>query len=36
VTFFTSVTSSFGPIYLGVAFAPGGRNNFYIQLGHTY
>ena len=36
ITFFTSVTSSFGPIYLGVAFAPGGRNNFYIQLGHTY
>lgn len=36
ITFFTSATSSFGPIYLGVAFAPGGRNNFYIQLGHTY
>ena len=36
VTFFTSATTAFGPIYLGVAFAPGGRNNFYIQLGHTY
>lgn len=36
VTFFTALTSSFGPIYLGVAFAPGGRNNFYFQLGHTY
>jgi NTE family protein len=36
VTFFTSTTTAFGPIYLGVAFAPSGRNNFYIQLGHTY
>lgn len=36
ITFFTSATSSFGPIYVGVAFAPGGRHNFYIQLGHTY
>ncbi|MGH8780211.1 patatin-like phospholipase family protein [Paraburkholderia sp.] len=36
VTFFTSVTSSFGPIYFGVALAPGGRNNVYFQLGHTY
>ncbi|OTP76637.1 putative patatin-like phospholipase [Caballeronia sordidicola] len=35
-TFFTSVTSSFGPIYLGVAFAPGGRTNYYFQLGHAY
>ncbi len=35
-TFFTSVTSSFGPIYLGVAFAPGGRTNYYFQLGHSY
>ena len=35
-TFFTSVTSSFGPIYLGVAVAPGGRYNFYFQLGHIY
>jgi NTE family protein len=30
------MTSSFGPIYLGVAFAPGGRHTFYFQLGHTY
>jgi NTE family protein len=36
VTLFTAVTSSFGPIYLGVAFAPGGRRNFYFQLGHSY
>jgi NTE family protein len=36
VTVFTALTSSFGPIYLGVAFAPGGRHNFYFQLGHTY
>lgn len=36
VTFFSSVTTSFGPIYVGVAFAPGGRYNFYFQLGHTY
>ncbi|WP_259461593.1 patatin-like phospholipase family protein [Paraburkholderia fungorum] len=36
ITFFTSVTSSFGPIYFGVAFAPGGRSNLYFQLGHTY
>nr|WKF60596.1 putative NTE family protein [Paraburkholderia busanensis] len=36
VTIFTAVTSSFGPMYLGVAFAPGGRSNFYFQLGHTY
>lgn len=36
VTFFTSVTSSFGPIYFGIALAPGGRNNIYFQLGHTY
>jgi len=36
VTFFTAVTSSFGPIYVGVALAPGGRNNFYFQLGHSY
>lgn len=36
VTVFTALTSSFGPMYLGVAFAPGGRNNFYFQLGHTY
>ncbi len=36
VTFFTSVTSSFGPLYLGIALAPGGRRNVYFQLGHTY
>ncbi|WP_408525706.1 patatin-like phospholipase family protein [Paraburkholderia fungorum] len=36
VTVFTALTSSFGPMYLGVAFAPGGRSNFYFQLGHTY
>jgi NTE family protein len=36
VTLFTAVTSSFGPMYLGVAFAPGGRTNYYFQLGHTY
>ena len=35
-TFFTSLTSSFGPLYLGVALAPGGRYNLYFQLGHTY
>jgi NTE family protein len=36
VTFFSSVTSSFGPLYVGIAFAPGGRRNIYFQLGHTY
>lgn len=36
VTFFTSVTSSFGPLYLGIALAPSGRRNIYFQLGHTY
>ncbi|MFD1029265.1 patatin-like phospholipase family protein [Paraburkholderia sabiae] len=36
ITFFMSATTSFGPVYVGAAFAPGGRNNFYIQLGHTY
>lgn len=36
LTFFSSVTSSFGPLYVGVAFAPGGRRNIYFQLGHTY
>ncbi|TCW79739.1 patatin [Burkholderia sp. SRS-46] len=35
-TFFTSMTTSFGPVYIGVALAPGGRRNFYIQLGRTY
>jgi len=36
ITFFTAATSSFGPIYVGVAFAPSGRYNIYFQLGHTY
>lgn len=36
VAFFTSLTSSFGPVYFGVALAPGGRNNVYVQLGHSY
>jgi len=36
VTVFTALTTSFGPIYFGVAFAPGGRNNIYFQLGRTY
>ncbi|MFM0740837.1 patatin-like phospholipase family protein [Paraburkholderia xenovorans] len=36
VTFFTSLTSSFGPVYFGVALAPGGRKNVYVQLGHSY
>jgi NTE family protein len=36
VTLFTSVTSTFGPLYFGIALAPGGRRNIYFQLGHTY
>ena len=36
VTVFTALTTSFGPIYFGVALAPGGRNNIYFQLGRTY
>ncbi|AKC72217.1 hypothetical protein MB84_07675 [Pandoraea oxalativorans] len=36
VTVFSALTTSFGPIYFGVAFAPGGRNNIYFQLGRTY
>ncbi|MFM0737309.1 patatin-like phospholipase family protein [Paraburkholderia xenovorans] len=36
ITFFTALTSSFGPMYLGVSFAPRGRSNFFFQLGHTY
>lgn len=36
VTFFTALTTSFGPIYVGFAMAPGGRNNLYFQLGRTY
>ncbi len=35
-TLFTAATSAFGPLYVGIAFAPGGRYNFYFQLGHTY
>ncbi|MEN8516929.1 patatin-like phospholipase family protein [Burkholderia sp. RS02] len=35
-SFFTSLTTSFGPIYVGIALAPGGRHNLYFQLGRTY
>jgi NTE family protein len=35
-TFFTSLTTSFGPLYIGVAFAPAGRRNLYFQLGRSY
>ncbi|MGU7779123.1 patatin-like phospholipase family protein [Burkholderia sp. PU8-34] len=35
-SFFTSLTTSFGPLYVGVALAPGGRRNIYLQLGRTY
>lgn len=35
-TFFTSLITSFGPVYVGMAFAPGGRRNIYFQLGRTY
>ncbi|WP_431824622.1 patatin-like phospholipase family protein [Burkholderia sp. F1] len=35
-TFFTSLTTAFGPVYMGVALAPGGRRNIYLQLGRTY
>jgi len=35
-SFFTSMTTSFAPLYVGVALAPGGRRNFYFQLGRTY
>ncbi|MEX3556841.1 MAG: BamA/TamA family outer membrane protein, partial [Burkholderia gladioli] len=35
-SFFASFTTSFGPIYVGVALAPGGRRNLYFQLGRTY
>ncbi|WP_415869117.1 BamA/TamA family outer membrane protein [Burkholderia ubonensis] len=35
-TLFTSLITSFGPVYVGVAFAPGGRRNLYFQLGRTY
>lgn len=35
-TFFTSLSTAFGPLYMGVALAPGGRRNIYLQLGRTY
>ncbi|MGS0893851.1 patatin-like phospholipase family protein [Burkholderia stagnalis] len=35
-TFFTSLSTAFGPVYIGVALAPSGRRNFYLQLGRTY
>ncbi|CAB3754802.1 patatin [Burkholderia sp. MSh2] len=35
-TFFVSLSTSFGPVYMGVALAPSGRRNFYLQLGRTY
>ncbi|MBR8058922.1 patatin-like phospholipase family protein [Burkholderia dolosa] len=35
-TFFTSLSTAFGPVYMGVALAPGGRRNIYLQLGRTY
>lgn len=35
-TFFTSLSTAFGPLYMGVALAPGGRRNVYLQLGRTY
>ncbi|UXU91660.1 patatin-like phospholipase family protein [Burkholderia sp. S-53] len=35
-TFFTSLSTAFGPVYMGIALAPGGRRNFYLQLGRTY
>ncbi|MCW5118173.1 patatin-like phospholipase family protein [Burkholderia cenocepacia] len=35
-TFFTSLSTAFGPVYIGVALAPGGRRNVYLQLGRTY
>lgn len=35
-SFFTSLTTSFGPLYIGIALAPGGRRNLYFQLGRTY
>ena len=34
-TFFTSLSTAFS-VYIGVALAPGGRRNFYLQLGRTY
>ncbi|ALK34651.1 patatin-like phospholipase family protein [Burkholderia plantarii] len=33
---FASFATSFGPIYVGVALAPGGVRNLYFQLGRTY
>ncbi|WXK24241.1 patatin-like phospholipase family protein (plasmid) [Mycetohabitans endofungorum] len=36
VSLFTGLTSSFGPVYFGVALAPEGRRNVYFQFGHVY
>lgn len=33
---FLGATSSFGPVYLGVAIAPGGVRNVYFQLGNQF
>ncbi|WP_414440051.1 patatin-like phospholipase family protein [Burkholderia sp. 22PA0106] len=33
---FGSFVTSFGPIYVGIALAPGGLRNLYFQLGRTY
>ncbi|QHE13622.1 BamA/TamA family outer membrane protein [Burkholderia glumae AU6208] len=33
---FASFATSFGPVYVGVALAPGGVRNLYFQLGRTY
>lgn len=36
ISLFTGLTSSMGPVYFGLALAPGGRRNVYFQFGHTY
>ncbi|NYH23330.1 outer membrane translocation and assembly module TamA [Paraburkholderia bryophila] len=33
---FLGATTSFGPVYLGVAMAPGGARNVYFQLGNQF
>jgi NTE family protein len=33
---FVGTTTLIGPIYLGVAVAPGGVHNFYFQLGNRF
>ncbi|PCE32736.1 hypothetical protein BZL54_08775 [Burkholderia ubonensis subsp. mesacidophila] len=33
---FTSLTTAFGPVDVGVALAPGGWRNIYFQRGRTY